>query len=126
MKFSKLYQNLFFTIPYLYLNRAWLCDNCKVQPLKCIYQSKCVLTTSWYRNKMYLFLYARIQRGAEGLDTPLLITKIIEFLNNTGPDPIKITTFNVWPSSAAGETPFNWCFAGVKWRFAGGPMMARF
>ena len=26
----------------------------------------------------------------------------------------------------AGETQFNWCFAGVIWRFAGGPMMARF
>ena len=34
MEISTLYQLLFFfTIPYLYLNRAWLCDNCKVQQL---------------------------------------------------------------------------------------------
>ena len=33
MKISTLYQFLFFTIPYLYLNRALLCDNCKVRPL---------------------------------------------------------------------------------------------
>ena len=44
------------------------------------------------------------------------------FLGNIGPDPLenrKATRpeFNVRPSS--NETPF-------KWRFAGGPMMARF
>ena len=29
-----------------------------------------VFTTTWYRNKMYLFLYARMQREAAGPDTP--------------------------------------------------------
>ena len=33
MEISTLYQFLFFTFPYLYLNKAWLCDNCKVQQL---------------------------------------------------------------------------------------------
>ena len=28
---------IIFTNPYLYLNRAWLSDNCKVQTRKCIY-----------------------------------------------------------------------------------------
>ena len=48
----------------------------------------------------------------------------IEFLSNTGPDPLK---FSKLPSQHSklghhrhpSETPF-------KWRFAGGPMMARF
>ena len=34
MEISTIYPLLFFfTIPYLYLNRAWLCDNCMVQQL---------------------------------------------------------------------------------------------
>ena len=54
---------------------------------------------------------------------PLKKSQNIGFLINTGPDPLKITK----PSSQhsmlghhrhASETPF-------KWRFAGGPMMAR-
>ena len=52
------------------------------------------------------------------------ITKNIEYLSNTGPDPL---TFSKLPSQHLtlghhrhpSETPF-------KWRFAGGPMMARF
>ena len=41
MEVSTIYRLLVFTIPYLYLNRAWLCDNCKVKKnypwnLKCI------------------------------------------------------------------------------------------
>ena len=47
----------------------------------------------------------------------------IEFLNNTGPDPLKITKLPSQHSMLghhwhASETPFIWCFAG-------GPMMAR-
>ena len=60
------------------------------------------------------------------------------FFSNTGPDPPppppkkkKITKLPSWCSvfvhhRPAGEMPFNWCFAGVIWRFPGGPMMARF
>ena len=34
MEISTIYPLLFFlTIPYLYVNRAWLCDNCMVQQL---------------------------------------------------------------------------------------------
>ena len=45
--------------------------------------------------------------------------KTIGFLNNTGPAHLKNPTFNVWPSSVASKTPF-------QWRFAGGPMMVQF
>ena len=31
--FSYLYQLFFYSFHYFYLNRAWLCDNCKVQQL---------------------------------------------------------------------------------------------
>ena len=49
--------------------------------------------------------------------------KNIEFLSNTGPDPLKITKLPIQHSSLglyrpASETPF-------KWRFADGPLMAR-
>ena len=61
----------------------------------------------------------------------LINHKNIGFLSNAGPDHIKITKL---PSQrlmfdhhrSASETPFNWCFAGVIWCFAGGPMVARF
>ena len=33
MEILTIYPLLFFTIPYLYLKRAWLCDNCIVQQL---------------------------------------------------------------------------------------------
>ena len=64
----------------------------------------------------------RIQRG-DGVRTPLKKYKNIEFLSNAGLDPLKITKL---PSQLSmlghnrhtSETPF-------KWRFAGGPMMAR-
>ena len=57
---------------------------------------------------------------------PLNNHKNIGFLSNTGPDPQKITKLpsqhlmlgHHWPVLVSG-TPF-------KWRFAGGPMMARF
>ena len=47
----------------------------------------------------------------------------IEFLGNTSPDPMKIIKLSSQHSMLgqhrhASETPF-------KWRFAGGPMMAR-
>ena len=49
--------------------------------------------------------------------------KNIEFLSTTGPDPLKITKLPIQHSMLghhrpASETPF-------KWRFAGGPLMAR-
>ena len=58
--------------------------------------------------------------------------KSIGFLSNSGSDPhTKITKL---PSKRsmfghhrpAGETPFNWCFAGVIWCFAGSPLIALF
>ena len=93
MKISTLYQFLFFLIPYLYLNRAWLCDNCKVQQLSTkpwnVYTKlKYVLTTAWYRNKRYLF-YMRGSREGQGVRSPLINHKNIGFLSNTGPDPHK-------------------------------------
>ena len=61
--------------------------------------------------------------GDRGSGPPWKITKNIGILSNTGPDPLKITKLPIhhsmlghhWPAS---ETPF-------KWRFAGGPLMAR-
>ena len=65
------------------------------------------------------YSHGRIQRGGgQYVRTPLLKNhKNIGFLSNTGPDPLKITKL---PShhQHARETPY-------KWRFAGGPMMAR-
>ena len=63
----------YFSLAYLYLNRAWLCDNCKVEQLAMKHNNvytklKYVLTTAWYRNNMYLFLHVCIQRGAGGPD----------------------------------------------------------
>ena len=60
--------------------------------------------------------HARIQRGEGNRGSLLENHKNIGFLSNTGTDPLKNHTatkpaFNVGP-------PF-------KWRFAGGPMMAR-
>ena len=63
--------------------------------------------------------------GVKGSGPPLPENhKNIEYLSNTGPDPLK---FSKLPSQHSmlghhlhpSETPF-------KWRFAGGPMMARF
>ena len=78
------------------------------------------------RNILHNFVadltWANPDGGTGGLD-PLENHKNIRFLSNTGPDSLKnykATTpaFNVGPSSHARETP-------LKWRFAGGPMIAR-
>ena len=68
-------------------------------------------------------MHVRIQRETGGPDPPLENHKIIGLFSNTGPDPLKIVKL---PSQLsilghnrhASETPF-------KWRFAGGPKMAR-
>ena len=61
--------------------------------------------------------HMRESRGGTGVWTPLKITKNIEFLSNTDPDPLKNhkatkKTFNVGPSSArqrnAIKMPFRW------------------
>ena len=62
-------------------------------------------------------------RGGTGGWDPLKNHKNIGFLNNTGPDPLKITKLPNQHSMLgkhwhASETPF-------KWRFAVGPMMVR-
>ena len=61
--------------------------------------------------------------GAGDPDPPGKLQKNIGFLSNTGPDPLKITKLQSQHSMLghqrpASETPF-------KWRFAGGPLMAR-
>ena len=69
--------------------------------------------------------HARIQRGAWcPAILPLKNQKNIGFLSKTGLDPLKITKPPIQHSMLGhhrptSETPF-------KWRFAGGPMMARF
>ena len=61
--------------------------------------------------------------GGAGDPDPLENYKNIGFLSNTGPDPLKITKLQsqhlmMGHQRPASETPF-------KWRFAGGPLMAR-
>ena len=72
----------------------------------------------------YVICRSRGGTGGSGPPPPEKITKNKGFLSNTGLDPLKNhkatePTFNVGPSPAASKTPF-------KWRFAGGPVMARF
>ena len=67
--------------------------------------------------------HVRIQRGGQGVQTPLKNNKNIGFLSNTGLGPLKITKLPSQHSMLghhwhASKTPF-------KWRFAGGQMMAR-
>ena len=72
-----------------------------------------------------LYTWADPERG-QGFGPPpppLKNHKSIGFLCNTGPDPLKNhkatkPAFNLGHYRHASETPF-------KWRFAGGPMMAR-
>ena len=61
--------------------------------------------------------------GGQGVRTSLENYNNIGFLSNTGPDLLKITKLPIQHSMldhhrTASETPF-------KWRFAGGPLMAR-
>ena len=64
-------------------------------------------------------------QGSRGPDLlPPENHKNIEYLSNTGPDPLKFSKLPSQHSTLGhhrhpSETPF-------KWRFAGGPMMARF
>ena len=64
----------------------------------------------------------------QGVRTSSLINnKIKVFLSNIGRDsPKNHKATKLAHHRPGGETPFNWCFAGVIWRFAGGPTMARF
>ena len=75
------------------------------------------------------YAHGRIQRGDRGSGSPppppekSQNHKILMFLSNTGPDPIKITKLPSQHSMLghyrpASETP-------IKWRFADGPIMAR-
>ena len=71
--------------------------------------------------------HARTQRGGWGVRTPLENSQSHHYegsLSNTGPDSVENhkaskPAFNVELHRPASETLF-------KWRFAGGPMMARF
>ena len=84
--------------------------------------AKAVQTTN--NNDPGYTAHVRIQRGTGGPDPPPLKNhKNIGFLSNFGPDPLQITKLLSQHSMLghhqhASETPF-------KWRFAGGPMMAR-
>ena len=73
----------------------------------------------------YMKQHGRIQRGGGGRGSgpPLKNHKNMGFLSNAGPDSLKNhksikPAFNFVHSSAR-----QW--NGIKWRFAGGPMMAR-
>ena len=58
--------------------------------------------------------------GGQGVRTPLKNHKNIEFLSNTGPDPLKIKpAFNVGPSSAHQRMVF-------RWRAGDGPILVVF
>ena len=71
-------------------------------------------------------VHARIQNwggGGQWVRIPPKDHKAIRFLINTGPDPMKNhkatkPAYHVWPSSTRQRN--------AVWRFAGGPMMARF
>ena len=76
---------------------------------------------SWSRELMGGFRGGGGDRGSG--PPPWKITKNLGFLSNTGPDALKSQSYQAsihcWAClSAHNETPF-------KWRFAGGPMMAR-
>ena len=63
--------------------------------------------------------------GGQGVWIPLKNHKNIGFPSNTGPDPLKLQSYQASHSMMghhrhARETPFKWCI--VKWHFAGGPM----
>ena len=64
--------------------------------------------------------HARIQRGGQGVRTPLKNHKNIEFLSNTGPDPLNFSKLSSQQSTLGHHRH------AFKWRFTGGPMMARF
>ena len=83
------------------------------------------------QQNVFAFTCADPERD-RGSGSPSLINhKIYIFLAILVRIPIKITKLlsqrsmfgNDWPARV---TPFNWCFAGVIWHFAGGPMMVRF
>ena len=70
----------------------------------------------------------RRSRGGTGGPDPPENHKNIVFLSKTGPDLLKIRKLPSQHSmlghhrpGPVSETPFKWC-----WRFAGGPMIARF
>ena len=66
-------------------------------------------------------VHARIQRGqGSGPPPPPKNHKNIGFLSNTGQDPLIITKPTSQHSMLGHQR-----HAGFKWRFAGGPMMAR-
>ena len=67
--------------------------------------------------------HVRIQRVRQGSEPPAKNHKNIGFLSISGPDPLKITKLPSQHSMLGhhqhtSETPF-------RWRFDGGPMMAR-
>ena len=67
--------------------------------------------------------HVRIQRGGQGSEPHVKNHKYIGLFSNTGLDPLKIIKLPCKHSMLghhrhASETPF-------KWRFAGGPIMAR-
>ena len=72
--------------------------------------------------------HALIQRGGgRGSGPPTLKNhKNIGFLSNTGPDPLKIKKLPSQHSTCGHHRPAPVSKTPFKWRFAGGPMMARF
>ena len=64
------------------------------------------------------FASVRLAERGQGVRTPLKNHKNIEFLSNNSPDPLENHKAAKCTKPTSSETPF-------KWRFAGGPMMAR-
>ena len=91
---------------------------CGIQLLN--FQSMCS------RGTIYACMYG--SRGEAGGLFPLKSHKIVGFLSNTGPDPLKNheatkSAFNVWPSSARQRNAISMAF---RWRSDGGPFIAVF
>ena len=76
-----------------------------------------------YRFLMKTGSHGRNPRG-EGVRTPMKIHKNIGFPSNIDPDPLKITKL---PSQHSIVCHYRHaCETPLKWRFAGGPIMAHF
>ena len=112
--------------PHLFWIGAWYeCFNQCALAAMClmffVYFSRCCrfFDALWFRHVICGSI------GGQGVRTPppLENYKMIGFLSNTGPDPLKITKLPSQHSMLgqhrpASETPFKWCFAG-------GPLIAR-
>ena len=93
--------------------------------LKKLHYAKCRTKADAHDNFQYIHWSVPCRTGVKGSGPPPPENhKNIEYPSNTGPDPLKFSKLPSQHSTLGhhrhpSETPF-------KWRFAGGPMMARF